>query len=313
MVYNTTSPTDSVNNPNGWPVEPYATLNSPSPVGTWSVTFANNGTSVTVTGPGGVSTNFTWDAASAALFADPVTLLVGGQPNDASGFGQAVVLGSFAAVGNDAPFSDEFTNDTELDSNVWYNFSNNNNVGNEFVPPGLSYWLSWSVPDSGFSAQTAPTVNSKAAGWTDLPLTTFINNGVSQGLLPASWLVGTNQGYFRLVKRIATQLQVLLPGETNAPNTLTGKGGTPDVQSNGGLFTVTVNSVDSTFHIVSTADNISITSNTDPTAGTVTGTLSGGTAQITYGFDASGVQTVTASDTDNTNILSNTSSPVTVQ
>jgi len=31
-----------------------------------------------------------------------------------------------------------------------------------------------------------------------------------------------------MVKRAFTQLQVLLPGETNAPNTTTGKIGTPD-------------------------------------------------------------------------------------
>jgi hypothetical protein len=41
--------------------------------------------------------------------------------------------------------------------------------------------------------------------------------------------------------------------------------------------------------------------------------LSGGTTQVSFGFDTAGSQTITATDTTSTNILSNTSSSVTAQ
>jgi len=311
MVYNGTSPTNTTSNPNGWPIQPFATLNAPTPIGNWSVTFSDV-TNVTVTGPGGVSTNFVFDYASAELFQDPATLVLGAQPNDASGFGQGVVYGWFSVTGNDSPFSDQFTNDTVLDPTVWKDLSSDPN-GDILVPVGANDWLNWSLPDAGFSLQTAATAKSPAASWVDLTPTTIQNDGSRQALLPVASLVGTNQGYFRLIQRVPYQLQVLLPGETNAPNTTTGKGGTPDVQSVGGLFSVTVNMVDATWHIISSSDNINVFSSTDPGVGQNPATLSGGTVQVSVGFDTAGSQTITATDTDNTNILSNTSSSVTAQ
>jgi len=311
MYYNAVSPADIADNPNGWPIMPLATLISPSPVGNWSITFSAI-TNVTVTGPGGVSTNFVFDAASAQLFQDPLTLVLGAQPNDASGYGQGLVFGSFAVSGNDAPFTDQFTNDLTLDPTVWQDFSDDPN-GDILVPPGGFDWLNWSLPDSGFTLQTAATLTGGPLSWEDLNPVTIQNNGSRQALLPVSSLLDPRQGYFRLIQRVATQLQVLLPGETNAPNTVTGKGGTPAVEAVGSLFPVTVNLVDATWHIVTSSDSISLTSGTDPTGGSQTGTLSGGTVQIDYGFDTAGSQTITASDTTSTNILSNTSSSVTAQ
>jgi autotransporter-associated beta strand protein len=46
-----------------------------------------------------------------------------------------------------------------------------------------------------------------------------------------------------------TQLQVLAPGETNAPDTVLGKTGTPQTQFVGGPFDATVNAVDAFFNI----------------------------------------------------------------
>jgi hypothetical protein len=58
-----------------------------------------------------------------------------------------------------------------------------------------------------------------------------------------------------------TKLQTLLPGETAAPGTPTGKMGTPNVQTAGSVFTVTVNAVDANWNLVSTiTDTVQITS-----------------------------------------------------
>ncbi len=51
-----------------------------------------------------------------------------------------------------------------------------------------------------------------------------------------------------------------MPGETAAPGTATGKTGTPTAQTAGGAFTVTVNSVDANWNVVSSTDTVGITS-----------------------------------------------------
>ena len=56
------------------------------------------------------------------------------------------------------------------------------------------------------------------------------------------------------------KLQLLLPGETAAPNTPTGKTGTPAIQNAGSPFDVIVNAVDANWNVVSTVtDEVSIT------------------------------------------------------
>ena len=70
-----------------------ASLESPSPLGTWSVTFRND-TNVTLTAPDGVSTNFFFpDAATVQeLFGNPLTAYVGCQKQGANNDGQLCVL-----------------------------------------------------------------------------------------------------------------------------------------------------------------------------------------------------------------------------
>jgi hypothetical protein len=81
---------------------------------------------------------------------------------------------------------------------------------------------------------------------------------------------------------------------------------------------VVINAVDSTFHIVSSADSVAPTT-TDSTAtvtglsGTGTVNLVNGTAIVPYYFGQAGSFTVSATDTTETNVLEGTSSPITVQ
>ena len=132
-------------------------------------------------------------------------------------------------------------------------------------------------------------------------------------LLASNEMPVGSTAFFRLIKRTFTQLQVLLPGETNAPNTLTGKGGTPTAATSGDLVTVTVNAVDATWNKVSVSgDNIHLTT-TDGSAITPNDSaLAGGTMTGIIQFNTTGSWTTTATDTSNTNIISNTSSPITV-
>jgi hypothetical protein len=312
MLFNGTSPTNTASNPNGWPIQPFCSLNpAVGPLGTWSVTFANT-TNVTLTAPDGTTTNFVLDAASAALFADPVTLILGGQPNNVNGDGQAVVYGSFSATGCASPYSENFATEDELNTNFWKDLSSDTN-GDVFVPPGSAYWLSWTIPDAGFSLQDATSINA-ATNWADISPLTIQNNGKRQALLAQSELPAGNTAFFRLIERTFTQLQVLMPGETNAPNTPTGKIGTPTAAAVNSEVDVVINAVDSTFHILGSGDSLALTT-TDNTATITTPnpTLVGGTVTVPFYFGQAGSFTVTATDTTETNIIEGTSSPITVQ
>ncbi len=312
MIYNT-----NPSNANGWPVEPVGFLSTSnfSPLGTWSVTF-NNQTNVTLTAPHGQTTNFVFDPASAALFADPATVILGAQPNDTFVLGEAVVDNWFSITGNDSPFTDTFTNDSQLNTNYWKVLANDPN-GVVLVPPNATYWLPWTLPDSGFGLQTNADLTT-ASNWNDaVALQQIQNNTNRQALLGANLLPSANQGYYRLLARNYTQLQVLFPGETNAPNTVSGKIGTPNpsAYNNGDTITVTVNGCDSTWHIVNfSGDEIYLYSNAGnnfvPQGQTP---LVNGTAQMTCAFLASSTtNTITAGDNSNTNILQGTSSIITI-
>jgi hypothetical protein len=133
-------------------------------------------------------------------------------------------------------------------------------------------------------------------------------------LIPSS-NVGADQSFYRLIHRTFTKLQILLPGETAAPNTPSGKTGTPLAQSANVPFDVIVNSVDANWNVVSgSTDAIAFTSTSgdfyvvsDPTQPS----LSGGTVTASVMFISGGSATITASDaTDNTK-TSNTSPTIT--
>jgi hypothetical protein len=121
-------------------------------------------------------------------------------------------------------------------------------------------------------------------------------------------------------------LQVLWPGETNAPGTPTGKIGTPNPSSYNSFsdtIPVTVNGCDSTWHIVNVSgEQIYLYSQTVANSGVDTassgGPLVNGTANLTGTFTGiSGTNTVTAGDglakTNNVeSITQGTSSVITI-
>jgi hypothetical protein len=106
-------------------------------------------------------------------------------------------------------------------------------------------------------------------------------------------------------------LQVLLPGESAAGGTATGKTGTPTNQTAGTPFTITVRAVDQYWNLVSGVnDNIHLVS-TDAFAWMPADTtLSNGQCLIQVRLHKSGNQTITASDNNNSSILTDTSSQV---
>jgi hypothetical protein len=124
----------------------------------------------------------------------------------------------------------------------------------------------------------------------------------------------TNAGFYRLIKRPFVQLQVLMPGETAAPNTPTGKTGTPDPQAVGTSFNVTVNAVDAVWNVVTSAtDTVDITSSDSTASLPADAALVNGTGSFTVTFGQAGTWTVTATDVTDATKTANTGSPTVAQ
>ena len=109
-----------------------------------------------------------------------------------------------------------------------------------------------------------------------------------------------------------SRLQVLLPGETAAPGTASGKTGTPRAQTEGVPFTLTVRACDSGWNLVtSVSDVIQILASDGSATLPPDAALSGGTRSFAVTFNAGGTFTVFAHDQDDSTIPDGASAPVT--
>jgi hypothetical protein len=110
------------------------------------------------------------------------------------------------------------------------------------------------------------------------------------------------------------RLQLLLPGETAAPGTVTGRTGTPNVQSAGTGFNITVKSVDANWNSVNTNDTVHLTQSGDANVILPADTaLVGGTVTLSVTNILTGVgQSLSVSDVSNGGIAADTSSAYTV-
>jgi hypothetical protein len=294
-------------------------------LGTWSITFVND-TNVTLTSPSGITTNFFFPDAVAVQTSWPQGATVayfGVMPNGAGDMGQAAVVTNIKITGTTTPINDNFTQGV-LDPNTWVvRAQNPSDIS--LVANDVHWKLSWTLPDLHYELLSAA---SPLGPWMPSYLATnAVQSGATKSvLIPDTALPGTTSSYFRMVKRVATQLQVLLPGESNAPGTPTGKSGTPLAQAVGAPFDVVVNACDNSWRIVPGApgDTIHLTSSDvvppatngallPPDAPLVNGTVTF-SAVAGYGviLNDTGNWTVTASDVTG-GLGTNTSTSVLVQ
>jgi MBG domain-containing protein/YDG domain-containing protein/concanavalin A-like lectin/glucanase superfamily protein/uncharacterized protein DUF2341 len=127
-----------------------------------------------------------------------------------------------------------------------------------------------------------------------------------------SSLTAGNSSSFTVNPGAFAQLQVLMPGETAAPGTATGKTGAPTAQSAGTSFNVTVYSVDANWNLIGTNDTAHVTSSDGSASLPADAALSGGSGSFSVTFRTAGSQTVTASDVTHPGITANTGSATTV-
>lgn len=110
-----------------------------------------------------------------------------------------------------------------------------------------------------------------------------------------------------------TQLQVLLPGETAAPGSGTGKLGTPIDQAVGVPFAITVRACDDQWNTVNTVTNIVRIESSDESATLpADASLVAGELQLTVTLNAAGSFSLTADDMSDLTIPQAVSAPVTV-
>ncbi len=288
-------------------------------LGKWQIKFTSD-TNITLIAPNGNSTNLVMPPYNAGYFAETASpgfyLYLGMQANNADALNQSVVFSDFSVTGTTAPYSENFLGEDALDTtNIWTTAAATGPKGVFIVPASGSKWITWTLPDTGFSLQAAKTL-SDPLGWSSPSQGPIVGmNGIRAQLLATNEVPAGDTAFFELIKRSATQLQVLLPGETNAPNTVTGKVGVPAPVAAFTPVVATINAVDATFHIVSSTDALNVTTG-DPGAyftTPATPSLVNGTATVEIYFGTPGSWTVGAADTTSTNLTSGTSSPITIQ
>jgi len=112
------------------------------------------------------------------------------------------------------------------------------------------------------------------------------------------------------------RLQLLVPGETAAPGTATGKTGAPTLTISGATFPVIVNAVDASWNVTTNASGSSYTiqiTSSDPNAVLpINADLASGTRSFNVALRTAGSWTVTAADVDDGTKTPNTSPLITV-
>src|SRR5262245_12358287 len=118
---------------------------------------------------------------------------------------------------------------------------------------------------------------------------------------------------FAVSSAVFSKLQLLVPGETAAPGTPTGKTGTPSPQAAGTPFNVTVNAVDASWNLVNTiADTVALTSSDSNATLPANAALVSGTKTFSVTLNTIGSQTLTISDQTDGSKTADTSPAITV-
>lgn len=199
MVYNT--------NPTNGPVGNLGAVSAPSAIGTWTLTFSQD-TNVTVTAPGGATGTYSIPAAAAALFADPLYVYIGDQPNQTTSIGQSALLSDFRIYSGTSPatnilFADNFATDGGLDTTNTWQIIAGDAAGVQLVPPTTAYWLTWTTPANGYNLEATSTLSPQS--WVDAVSTYNLNPPVqifkSVAVQAPYATPATNIGFFRVTSQ----------------------------------------------------------------------------------------------------------------
>ena len=142
--------------------------------------------------------------------------------------------------------------------------------------------------------------------------------GIYTFTITAANIVGNQPHTFTLTVSAGafTKLQVLVPGETAAPGTATGKAGTPNIEYVNGPFNATVNAVDDNWNVVNTVnDTVKVASNDAQAVLPADAALVAGTGTFSVKLETvanPAATTITTSDVTDAGKTSNTSPAIKV-
>lgn len=108
------------------------------------------------------------------------------------------------------------------------------------------------------------------------------------------------------------KLQLLVPGETAAPGSATGKTGSPSSLAAGIAYNLTVNAVDANWNVVSSTDTIALSCTDTNATVPSSAPLTAGVGTFPLTFKTAGTRTVTATDQSDGTKTANTSPSITV-
>jgi hypothetical protein len=291
-------------------------LTAPTAVGTWSLTFTSD-SNLTITAPNGASKSAVLPPNIAAMYQN-VSFFVNSTPNNNANIGQYCVYTGLTATGVQTPINEHFngglnTPFLRLESQGYFSLTNFSPPNQIFVTTNDAFWVHWTLPDPGFSLVSEASVKGP---FTNFPASPLLNGGERWVLVPNAEKPSANEGFFAVVQYTFSQLIVLLPGESLAPGTATGKSGTPTPQDINLPTTLTVEAVDKNFNpVTGVGDAIQITSDTDAAAFLpLNQNLTNGITVFsgTFEFQTPGTNTVTATDVTTNAIPPAVSSPVVV-
>jgi hypothetical protein len=155
---------------------------SSGPLGKWTLTI-NNNTNLTITAPDNSRTNFTIAASDADYFQDPLFVYLGTLPNNDANIGQSATFSHLQVSGSAGAIDDSFAS---LDATTWVKYAEDSS-GVFITPADARYWVTWPLPDFGFSGLYATDNLTKKLGssqWLSLPTsaTGWIDMGGAQRL-----------------------------------------------------------------------------------------------------------------------------------
>ncbi|KAB1158224.1 YDG domain-containing protein, partial [Flavobacterium luteum] len=196
-----------------------------------------------------------------------------------------------------------------------------NNQSVSYGSTAISVTGAGSYTPTGFlNGDTAAVIGGSATYTTTYTATTAVGTSgvtitpVVTGLTATNYNFTPANGTITIIAGSFTKLQILLPGETAAPGTGSGKTGTPTAQNTATPFTVTVNAVDAFWNVVSSAptNTIAITSTDGGAILPANAALSSGTQSFSITLRTPGSYTIIATNSSDGTKTANTSAPVTV-
>jgi hypothetical protein len=130
--------------------------------------------------------------------------------------------------------------------------------------------------------------------------------------LPSSAAINGTSDPFTVHPGSFNRLQIIIPGQTALPGSITGFTGSAASQGAGTAFSVTVYATDAYWNPVPSGDNVRVTSSDAGASTPVTGAMTNGVRQFSITLNTVGSQTLTVNDQTNGSILQMTSAAIQV-